>query len=187
MKEAPKPKQQSSFSRNSKREEPENELSQVKLSSSKSPPPSNKSAPTKTVQRQPQPKKIVNQQRAPVKKPPPPKEEIIEEEEIIEDEEVIEEEVEIEVEVEEEEVIEDAPITKSSRSTSSNREELSEGKMKAVVRNGDGGPEVLRLGVVDKPNPRSNQVLVKVMAAGVNRADCLQRSGKKKKFEKKKF
>eukprot|EP00760_Papus_ankaliazontas_P031643 PhM_4_TR5378/c1_g1_i1/m.90685/K10133/TP53I3; tumor protein p53-inducible protein 3 len=42
-----------------------------------------------------------------------------------------------------------------------------------------GGRELLRLGEVPKPTlSRHNDVIVKVMAAGVNRADILQRQGK---------
>ncbi len=41
-----------------------------------------------------------------------------------------------------------------------------------------GGPEVLRLGQCSTPTPHAGEVLVKVAFAGVNRPDCLQRSGR---------
>lgn len=40
-----------------------------------------------------------------------------------------------------------------------------------------GGPEVLTLALQDSPKPAANEVLIKVMAAGVNRPDILQRQG----------
>lgn len=50
--------------------------------------------------------------------------------------------------------------------------------MKAVVEENHGGPEVLHLSDVDRPKAGKNQVLLKVLAAGINRADVLQRHGK---------
>jgi len=49
--------------------------------------------------------------------------------------------------------------------------------MKAIEITMPGGPEVLKL--VDRPVPRpaSGEVLIQVVAAGVNRPDCLQRQG----------
>ena len=49
--------------------------------------------------------------------------------------------------------------------------------MKAVVISSPGGPEVLELREVATPQPAADQVLVRVRAAGVNRADLLQRAG----------
>ena len=49
--------------------------------------------------------------------------------------------------------------------------------MRAVRVNEYGGPEVLSLEEVEKPTPSSNEVLVKVAAAGVNYIDTYQRSG----------
>lgn len=49
--------------------------------------------------------------------------------------------------------------------------------MKAIVPIGPGGPEVLQLAEVPAPTPRDDEVLVRVMAAGVNRPDVMQRSG----------
>ena len=40
-----------------------------------------------------------------------------------------------------------------------------------------GPPDVLRVGEVDSPQPGSGEVLIEVVAAGVNRADLLQRQG----------
>lgn len=48
--------------------------------------------------------------------------------------------------------------------------------MKAAVYNKYGPPEVVKLVEVDKPSPRSNEVLVKVYATTVNRTDCGFRS-----------
>ena len=49
--------------------------------------------------------------------------------------------------------------------------------MRAVVMEGFGGPEVLRLGEAPRPRPGPGQVLVRVAATSVNRADLQQRSG----------
>ena len=48
---------------------------------------------------------------------------------------------------------------------------------KAIRIREPGGPEVLELGEIEAPNPGATQVLVEVSAAGLNRADCLQRRG----------
>jgi putative PIG3 family NAD(P)H quinone oxidoreductase len=40
-----------------------------------------------------------------------------------------------------------------------------------------GGPEVLEVGEIEVPEPGPSEVLVEVAAAGLNRADCLQRRG----------
>jgi putative PIG3 family NAD(P)H quinone oxidoreductase len=50
--------------------------------------------------------------------------------------------------------------------------------MKAVLMDGFGGLEVLRVGETDKPSPQEGQVLVKVVATSVNRPDLVQREGK---------
>ena len=49
--------------------------------------------------------------------------------------------------------------------------------MKAIVVNEFGAPEVMKLEDVATPSPGSTQVLVKVMAAGVNPVDTYIRSG----------
>jgi NADPH:quinone reductase-like Zn-dependent oxidoreductase len=54
--------------------------------------------------------------------------------------------------------------------------------MKAVVIHEYGGPEVLKLEDVPRPEPKENEVLVRVIAAGVNPVDVLIRSGKYAKF-----
>jgi putative PIG3 family NAD(P)H quinone oxidoreductase len=50
--------------------------------------------------------------------------------------------------------------------------------MRAVVISRPGGPEVLQLQQLPKPAPGPGQVLVQVLAAGVNRPDVLLRQGK---------
>jgi putative PIG3 family NAD(P)H quinone oxidoreductase len=50
--------------------------------------------------------------------------------------------------------------------------------MRAIVVKAPGGPEVLELGEVPDPTPRPGDLLVRVRAAGVNRADLLQRFGR---------
>jgi len=49
--------------------------------------------------------------------------------------------------------------------------------MKAVRFTGKGGPEVVELGEVEAPRPSRGEVLVRVRAAAMNRADLLQRRG----------
>ena len=49
--------------------------------------------------------------------------------------------------------------------------------MRAVTITTPGGPEVLRLAEVPDPVPGQGEVLVDIAAAGVNRADLLQRQG----------
>lgn len=51
-------------------------------------------------------------------------------------------------------------------------------QMLAVVIAGAGGPEVLETTLVAKPVPCSSEVLVRVRASALNRADILQRKGK---------
>ncbi|MEQ6290874.1 NAD(P)H-quinone oxidoreductase [Vogesella sp. GCM10023246] len=50
--------------------------------------------------------------------------------------------------------------------------------MQAVVQSGAGGVDTLRLDVVEKPEPAAGQLRVRVLAAGINRADIVQREGK---------
>jgi len=50
--------------------------------------------------------------------------------------------------------------------------------MKAVLMEGFGGVEVLKLGEVAKPSPKENEVLVRVHATSINRPDLVQREGK---------
>ncbi|MAG82925.1 NAD(P)H quinone oxidoreductase, PIG3 family protein [Candidatus Poribacteria bacterium] len=49
--------------------------------------------------------------------------------------------------------------------------------MKAIIKIGDGGPEVLKLGEVKTPKPKSTQLLINVKSTALNRADILQRKG----------
>jgi putative PIG3 family NAD(P)H quinone oxidoreductase len=49
--------------------------------------------------------------------------------------------------------------------------------VKAVLFQGKGGPEVVTVGEVPDPAPGRGEVLVRVRAAGINRADLLQRRG----------
>lgn len=47
--------------------------------------------------------------------------------------------------------------------------------MKAIVITEKGGPEVLKLQEIEQPAATGNQVLIKIMAAGLNRSDILSR------------
>ncbi|GAA3577121.1 NAD(P)H-quinone oxidoreductase [Kribbella ginsengisoli] len=49
--------------------------------------------------------------------------------------------------------------------------------MRAVVCEGAGGVEVLTIGEIEDPTPAVDEVVINVVAAGVNRADLLQRQG----------
>ena len=49
--------------------------------------------------------------------------------------------------------------------------------MRAIIEENHGGPEVLRVSEIPAPVPRSREVLIRVRAAGINRADALQRRG----------
>jgi putative PIG3 family NAD(P)H quinone oxidoreductase len=49
--------------------------------------------------------------------------------------------------------------------------------MRAVIYSGAGGPEVISIGEVPKPEVRPEHIRVRVRAAGLNRADLLQRRG----------
>jgi len=49
--------------------------------------------------------------------------------------------------------------------------------MKAVLLDGFGGREVLKIDQIDKPSPGPGQVLIKILATSVNRADIVQRQG----------
>src|SRR5438034_10540375 len=50
--------------------------------------------------------------------------------------------------------------------------------MKAVVAHEYGAPEVLKLEQIPRPEPNEEEVLVRVIASGVNPADPLTLSGK---------
>src|SRR3954452_25580592 len=49
--------------------------------------------------------------------------------------------------------------------------------MRAVIYSGAGGPEVITIGDVPKPEVRPEHIRVRVHAAGLNRADLIQRRG----------
>lgn len=49
--------------------------------------------------------------------------------------------------------------------------------MKAVLLDGFGGPEVLKIAETHKPTPSEGQVLIKVAATSINRPDIVQREG----------
>jgi len=50
--------------------------------------------------------------------------------------------------------------------------------MKAVLMDGFGGVDVLKVGETAKPVPKANEVLIKVAATTINRPDLVQRAGK---------
>ncbi|NOQ75959.1 MAG: zinc-binding dehydrogenase [Crocinitomix sp.] len=50
--------------------------------------------------------------------------------------------------------------------------------MKAVICTKYGSPEVLQLQDVEKPIPKHNEVLIKIIASNVTASDCIVRSGK---------
>jgi tumor protein p53-inducible protein 3 len=50
--------------------------------------------------------------------------------------------------------------------------------MRAILLKSFGGPEVLQLGETSDPQPRPGDLLVRVRAVGLNRADLLQRLGR---------
>jgi NADPH:quinone reductase-like Zn-dependent oxidoreductase len=56
--------------------------------------------------------------------------------------------------------------------------------MKAIVIHQYGGPEVLKYEDVPRPEPKEDQILVRVIAAGVNPVDAMIRSGMFAKDEK---
>ena len=49
--------------------------------------------------------------------------------------------------------------------------------MRAVVAEGSGGPEVLKVVQRPVPRPKEGEILVRVKVAGVNRPDVIQRQG----------
>jgi putative PIG3 family NAD(P)H quinone oxidoreductase len=50
-------------------------------------------------------------------------------------------------------------------------------QMREIFFDGAGGPEVIKVHEAPVPTPSPGQVLVEVVAAGVNRPDCIQRAG----------
>jgi NADPH:quinone reductase-like Zn-dependent oxidoreductase len=59
--------------------------------------------------------------------------------------------------------------------------------MKAIVVHKYGGPEVLKYEDIRRPEPKEDQILVRVIAAGVNPVDGMIRSGMFAKYEKAAF
>lgn len=55
---------------------------------------------------------------------------------------------------------------------------MTESRMRAVVITRPGGPDVLQVREVPRPEPGHEQVLVRVRATALNRADILQREGR---------
>lgn len=51
-------------------------------------------------------------------------------------------------------------------------------RMMQIRYDGAGGAEVVRVGEADVPRPGEGQVLIEVVAAGINRPDLIQRAGK---------
>ena len=49
--------------------------------------------------------------------------------------------------------------------------------MKAVLINEFGAPDVMKIGEIDKPQPKSGEVMIKVVATSINRPDLVQRVG----------
>lgn len=49
--------------------------------------------------------------------------------------------------------------------------------MKAVLMDGFGGLDVLKVGEVETPKPKADEVLIKVIATSINRPDLVQRQG----------
>ena len=49
--------------------------------------------------------------------------------------------------------------------------------MKAVLMDEFGGPEVMKVGEIDTPEPKADEVLIKVIATSINRPDLVQRMG----------
>ncbi len=50
-------------------------------------------------------------------------------------------------------------------------------KMKVIISTKYGSPDVLQLHEVEKPIPKNNEILIKVIAASVTTADCMMRTG----------
>jgi NADPH:quinone reductase-like Zn-dependent oxidoreductase len=49
--------------------------------------------------------------------------------------------------------------------------------MKAIIINAYGGPEVLKIQQVEKPTPKSNEILIRIEASSVTIASTMMRTG----------
>lgn len=63
-------------------------------------------------------------------------------------------------------------------------DELQKSMMKAVIIHEYGGPEVLKFTDVPRPEPKENEVLVRVIAAGVNPIRSLCRASIRRNLER---
>jgi NADPH:quinone reductase-like Zn-dependent oxidoreductase len=68
------------------------------------------------------------------------------------------------------------PLPLSAQESAKNPE-TSPAKMKAIVIHAFGGPEVLKYEDAPRPEPKEDEVLIRVMAAGVNPVDAAIRQG----------
>ncbi|PYL35992.1 MAG: NADPH:quinone reductase, partial [Verrucomicrobia bacterium] len=59
--------------------------------------------------------------------------------------------------------------------------------MKAIVIHEFGGPEVLKYEDVPRPEPKENEILIRVIAAGVNPVDGMVRAGMFAKYSQNAF
>ena len=50
-------------------------------------------------------------------------------------------------------------------------------RMQAILMDAPGGPEAMKIGTTERPQPSGDEVLIRVAATAVNRADLLQREG----------
>lgn len=69
-------------------------------------------------------------------------------------------------------------ITTCSKTLGDKNYNMTNTTMKAVVSNKYGGPEVLEYTEVSKPNPKENEILIKIKATSVTAASVFMRSGK---------
>src|SRR5437868_14724751 len=54
--------------------------------------------------------------------------------------------------------------------------------MKAIVVHQSGGPEVLKYEEASRPQPKDDDILIRVIAAGVNPVDAFIREGRTRRF-----
>ncbi len=63
------------------------------------------------------------------------------------------------------------------KSNNTESKKVDSNQMKAIISTGYGGPEVLQLKKVDKPQPKEDEVLVKIHAAAITTAETMMRTG----------